>query len=53
MYRRAVAADPLSLAIATDFGIAYYYGRDYDSAAAYLENILKTDPEYERSYNFV
>lgn len=49
MYRKAVAADPLSLAIATDFGYGYYLAREYDSAAAYLENILKSDPEYVRT----
>jgi len=53
MYRRAAAADPLSLAISTDFGIAYYYGRQYDSSAAFLENILKTDPEYERTHSYL
>jgi TolB-like protein/tetratricopeptide (TPR) repeat protein/predicted Ser/Thr protein kinase len=53
MYRRAVAADPLSLAIATDFGAGYYVAREYDSSKAYLENILKTDPEYERTHAYL
>ncbi|HLA99987.1 MAG TPA: tetratricopeptide repeat protein, partial [Bacteroidota bacterium] len=53
MYRKAVDADPLSLAIATDFGLGYYVAREYDSAATYLEKILKTDPEYVRTRSYL
>lgn len=52
-YQRALELDPLSLAIKTDLGLNYYYARQFDRAAEYLEKVTAIEPNYVRTYQFL
>jgi tetratricopeptide (TPR) repeat protein len=47
---RALALDPLSLAISTDLGATYYYAREYDSAVEQLREALEIDAGFVRAH---
>jgi serine/threonine-protein kinase len=47
---RALELDPVSLAIITDFGVLYYYARQYDKAIALYSKVLEMDPGFVRAY---
>jgi tetratricopeptide (TPR) repeat protein len=48
--QRAQELDPLSLAIATDFGLLSYYQRDYEAAVQHLRAALAMDPNFGQAY---
>jgi tetratricopeptide (TPR) repeat protein len=50
---RALELDPLSLAINTQLGVAYYYARDYRRAADQLRKTLDLDPRYLMAYIYL
>ncbi len=47
---RARELDPLSLIIASDNGMIYYYSRHYDRAEARLNAVLEMDPNFPRAH---
>jgi tetratricopeptide (TPR) repeat protein len=51
--RRALELDPLSLAINTQLGVAYYYAREYRRAAEQLRKTLELDPRYPMAYIYL
>ena len=48
---RARELDPLSLSIAADHGMIYYYSRQYDRAATELNAVLDMDPNFPRAHS--
>ncbi|HEX8068797.1 MAG TPA: winged helix-turn-helix domain-containing protein [Pyrinomonadaceae bacterium] len=48
--RRALALDPLSLAVSTDLGATFYYARDYARAAEELRKALEVDAGFVRAH---
>ena len=48
---RARELDPLSLIIAADNGMIFYYSRQYDRAAAKLNAVLEMDPNFPRAHS--
>ena len=42
--------DPLSLIIATDRGVLFYYARDYDRAIEQLRGVLEMDPAFPHAH---
>jgi serine/threonine-protein kinase len=52
-YQRAVELDPLSLAIASDYGIGYYYARQYDRSIEQLKKTIDMDPNFVRSHFYI
>ncbi len=42
--------DPLSLIIATDRGMLFYYARDYDRAIEQLRGVLEMDPAFPHAH---
>ena len=52
-YNRALELDPLSLAISTDLGLAYYYSRQYDRAIEHLKKLIETEPNYVRTHFYL
>ncbi len=46
---QARVLDPLSLVIATDHGMIFYYARQYDRAIEQLHAVLEMDPTYPRA----
>jgi TolB-like protein/Flp pilus assembly protein TadD len=52
-YNRALEIDPLSLAISTDLGLAYYLSRQYDRAIEHLKKLRETDPNYVRTHFYL
>jgi tetratricopeptide (TPR) repeat protein len=42
--------DPLSLIIAADRGVLFYYSRDYDRAIEQLRAVLEMDPSFPRGH---
>ena len=52
-YRRAIALDPLSLAIASDYGLGYYFARQYDRSIEYLKTIIDMDPNFVRTHFYI
>ncbi len=53
LYRQASELDPLSSAIHSDVGLAWYFARDYDRAIAKLQKTIETDPTFSRSYRYL
>lgn len=53
LYRQAAALDPLSSAISSDIGIAWYYARDYDRAIAELRKCIDADPAFSRTHFYL
>jgi len=53
MYERALKLDPLSLAIQTDLGRAYYVARQSDRAIQYLKKVEELDPSYVRTHFYL
>jgi TolB-like protein/Tfp pilus assembly protein PilF len=53
MYQKAVELDPVSLAIATDQGRAYYLARRFDRAIEILKRVEEIDPSYQRTYFYL
>jgi TolB-like protein/Tfp pilus assembly protein PilF len=47
---RARELDPLSLIIAADNGMIFYYSRQYDPAEAKLNAVLEMDPNFTRAH---
>jgi tetratricopeptide (TPR) repeat protein len=47
---RARELDPLSLIIAADNGMIFYYSRQYDRAEAKLNAVLEMDPTFTRAH---
>ena len=45
--------DPLSLAISTDLGAAYYYARQYDRTIEHLKKLTELDPNYVRTHFYL
>ena len=52
-YNQALELDPLSLAISTDLGLAYYYARQYDRAIEHLKKLIELDPNYVRTHEYL
>jgi TolB-like protein/Flp pilus assembly protein TadD len=52
-YQKATDLDPLSLAIASDFGRGYYYARQYDRAVAVLKKATDMDPNFVRTHYYL
>ena len=52
-YKRALELDPLSLAISTDLGLAFYYSRQYDRAIEHLKKLIETEPNYMRTHFYL
>jgi tetratricopeptide (TPR) repeat protein len=48
--RRALALDPLSLAVGTDLGASFYYARDYDRSEEELRRALEVDSGFVRAH---
>ena len=53
VYKKALELDPFSLAKGTDYGIALYYGRQYDQAIDHLRKLIDIDPNYVRIYGYL
>jgi TolB-like protein len=51
--QRALRLDPLSLAINTQLGVAYYYAREYRHAVEQLRKTLELDPRYPMAYIYL
>ena len=47
---RARDLDPLSLIIATDYGVFLYFSRQHDRAIQQLRSVLEREPEFSRAY---
>jgi TolB-like protein/DNA-binding winged helix-turn-helix (wHTH) protein/Tfp pilus assembly protein PilF len=47
---RARQLDPLSLIIAADHAMIFYFSRDYDRAIEELRSVLQMDPEFSRAH---
>ncbi len=52
-YNRALELDPLSFAISTDLGMAYYYARQYDRAIEHFKKLIELDPNYLRTHFYL
>jgi serine/threonine-protein kinase len=52
-YEKAAAADPLSLAIASDIGAAYYFSRQYDRSIEQLKKTIAMDPNFLRTHFYI
>jgi len=52
-YQKALEIDPLSLAISTDLGNAYYLARQYDRAEKHLKKLKETNPNYVRTHFYL
>jgi serine/threonine-protein kinase len=52
-YQKATELDPLSLAIASDFGRGYYCARQYDRAIAVLKKAIEMDPNFVRTHFYL
>ncbi|MEO6052254.1 MAG: tetratricopeptide repeat protein [Pyrinomonadaceae bacterium] len=52
-YNRALELDPLSFAISTDLGLAYYYARQYDRAIEHIKKLVDLDPAYVRTHEYL
>jgi tetratricopeptide (TPR) repeat protein len=52
-YDKALAADPLSLAILSDYGAAFYFKRDYARSIEVLKKAIAMDPSFMRSYFYM
>ncbi|MGH9970210.1 MAG: protein kinase domain-containing protein [Pyrinomonadaceae bacterium] len=52
-YKKALELDPLSLAIGSDLGIAYYFARQHDRAVEYLKKLIEMDPTYVRTHFYL
>ncbi len=52
-YERALELDPLSMAIRTDLGLAYYYAGQFDRAVNYLQQSKDLDITYPRTYLYL
>ena len=48
--RRALALDPLSLAVSTDLGATFYYARDYERGGEELRKALEVDSGFVRAH---
>ena len=48
--RRALALDPLSLAVSTDLGATFYYARDYERSEEELRKALEVDSGFVRAH---
>ena len=53
LYRQALELDPLSSAINSDVGLAWYFARDYDRAIAELLRSIAADPTFSRTYHYL
>ena len=51
--KRALEIDSLSLAINTQLGVAYYYGREYDPAIEQFRKTLELDPRYPMAHLYL
>jgi serine/threonine protein kinase/Tfp pilus assembly protein PilF len=52
-YQRATELDPASLAIASDFGLAYYFMRQYDRSIEFLKKTIDMDPNFVRTHFYI
>jgi tetratricopeptide (TPR) repeat protein len=52
-YQKALQIDPFSLAIGTDYGIAFYYARRNGEAIDQLKKMIELDPSYVRTYAYL
>ena len=52
-YERALKLDPLSMPIASDLAIAYYYSRQTDRALERLKKLETLDPNFARTHVFL
>lgn len=48
---RAHAADPVSLRVNVDYGLAYYYDAQYEKAVKQLQNAIELDPSFLPAYS--
>jgi tetratricopeptide (TPR) repeat protein len=53
LYRQASELDPLSSAIHSDVGLAWYFARDYDRAIAELQKTIEADATFSRTYHYL
>ncbi len=52
-YGRGKELDPTSLAILSDYGLGFYYARQYDRAIEELQKVIQLDPTFVRTYFYV
>jgi eukaryotic-like serine/threonine-protein kinase len=52
-YKRASEIDPASLAIASDYGIGYYFARQYDKSIDQLKKTIEMDPHFVRTHFYL
>jgi TolB-like protein/Tfp pilus assembly protein PilF len=52
-YARAVELDPVSMAIATDQGLAYFFARQYDRAIEHFKKLIEIEPSYARTHVYL
>jgi serine/threonine protein kinase len=52
-YQRATELDPASLPIASDYGLAYTYMRQYDRSIEFLKKTIDMDPGFVRSHFYI
>ncbi|MGB5346571.1 MAG: tetratricopeptide repeat protein [Woeseia sp.] len=53
LYRQAAVLDPLSPAISSDAGLAWYLARDYERAIAELRKSIDADPTFSRTHTYL
>lgn len=53
LYRQASALDPLSSAIGSDIGLAWYFAGDYDRAITELRKSIEADPTFSRTHQYL
>lgn len=53
LYRQASELDPLSSAINSDVGLAWYFARDYDRAIAELQKSIEADATFSRTHHYL
>jgi len=52
-YRRAKELDPTSLAILSDYGMGFYFARQYDRAIEELQKVMALDPTFVRTHFYL
>lgn len=52
-YRRAKELDPTSLAILSDYGLGFYFARQYDRAIEDLQKVIALDPTFVRTHFYL
>lgn len=53
LYSQASELDPLSSAIHSDVGLAWYFARDYERAITELRKSIESDPSFSRTHHYL